>query len=505
MICYAQDEKLMNIFRQLRWKLILNYTIVTVSAFLVVILILGGIVLPRIFVQTNIVNPEGLLQILQKNNAPLMSHILSQSPVDTELINMLLAGSDNQITSFDFVRIGAVRFTVRTMATFRFLVIGADGILLGKSENGFPTDYVIGQPFDLEQVQGLEAPFNAALAGGTDPSLLYTIYEPNERYVLAIPVKITSGGENRVVGVFVVFIDNVPNQTDVPANILNIAARSLLIFLLGIGSMGTIFGAFFARGLSARFKRLSTAIDAWSEGDFSMFIEDPIGDEISQLAQRLNNMAKQLQSLLHRRQEMAVSEERNRLARDLHDSAKQMALAASFQLGTALTLYDRDPQVAKKHLVEADALVDSVRNELTNLVHELRPKPVDGQDFSETLKEYMVDWSHRNGIELTMDIEENDELSLGTQEALFRIAQEALANIARHSSASRADVSLEYEADVVKMIIKDDGHGFDKSVQHGGLGLYSMRERAEALGGCFTVESSPEQGAKIVVTLPQPV
>jgi signal transduction histidine kinase len=494
----------MDIFRQLRWKLILNYTIVTVSAFLVVILILGGIVLPRIFVQTNIVNPEGLLQILQKSNGPLLSHILSQSPVDTELINMMLQGSDDQITSFDFLRIGSIQFTVRTMASFRFLVIGTDGILLGKTENGFPANYVIGQPLDLKLVQGLEAPFNAALAGGTDPSLLYTMYEPNERYVLVIPVfKMTRGGENQVVGVVVVFVDNVPNQTDVPSHILNVAARSLLIFMLGIGIMGTIFGAFFAHGLSARFRRLSTIIDSWSEGDFSKFIEDTIGDEISQFAQRLNNMAKQLQSLLHRRQEMAVSEERNRLARDLHDSAKQMALAASFQLGTALTLYDRDPKTAQKHLVEADALVDSVRNELTNLVHELRLQPADGQDFSENLKEYVVDWSHRSGIELNIDIEGNEELSVETREALFRIAQEALANIARHSSASCADVSLEYTPGVVKMIIKDNGHGFDKSKQHGGMGLYSMRERAEVLGGSFTVESSPEQGTKIAVTLPR--
>jgi signal transduction histidine kinase len=494
----------MNILRQLRWKLTLNYTIVTVSAFLVVILILVGIVLPRIFVQTNIVDPEGLLRILQKNNGPLFSHILSQSPVDTELINMLLQGSDNQITSFDFLRIGAVNFTVRTMATFRFLVISADGILLGKTENGFPADYAIGQPIDVEQVQGLGAPFHAALAGGKDPSLLYTIYEPNERYVLAIPAfKTTSGSENQVVGVFVIFIDNVPNQTDVPANILNIVARSVLAFLLGISIMGTIFGAFFAHGLSARFMRLSTTIDAWSEGDFSKFIEDTAGDEISQFAQRLNKMAKQLQSLLRRRQEMAVSDERNRLARDLHDSAKQMALAASFQLGTALTLYDRDPQIAKKHLVEADALVDSVRNELTNLVHELRSQQVDGQNFPKTFKEYVVDWSHRSEIELNIDIQGNDELSIETREALFRIAQEALANIARHSSASRADVSLEYETDVVRMIIKDNGHGFDKGIKHGGLGLYSMRERAEVLGGNFTVESSPEQGTKITTTLPR--
>jgi signal transduction histidine kinase len=504
MICYEQDEKLMNIFRQLRWKLILNYTIVTVSAFLVVILILAGIVLPRIFVQTNIVDPEGLLRILQKNNGPLIGHILSRSPVDTELINILLQGSDDQITSFDFLRIGSMRFTVRTMATFRFLVVGPDGILLGKTDTGFPDNFVIGQPLDLKQVPGLEAPFTAALANEKDISRLYTIYEPNKRYVLAIPVtKMENGGENQIVGVFVVFIDNVPTQTDVPSHILNIVARSLLLFLLGIGIMGTIFGAFFAHGLSARFRRLSTNIDAWSEGDFSEFIEDTTGDEISRFAQRLNNMAKQLQSLLHRRQEMAVSEERNRLARDLHDSAKQMALAASFQLGTALTLYDRNPQIAKEHLAEADVLVDSVRNELTNLVHELRPQPVDGQYFSENLKEYVVDWSHRCGIKVDIDIEGNDELSAEVREALFRITQEALANIARHSSASCADVSLEYETDMVKMIIKDDGHGFDKSIKHGGLGLYSMRERAEVLGGSFTVESSPEQGTMIAVTLPR--
>jgi two-component system, NarL family, sensor histidine kinase LiaS len=493
----------MNIFRKLRWKLTFNYTIVTVSAFLVVVLILGGILLPRIFVQTNIVDPEGLLRILQKSNGPLLRHILSQSPVDIELINILLQGSDDPITSFDFLRIGALRFTVRTMATFRFLVIGTDGILLGKTENGFPANFVIGQPFDLKQVQGLEAPFNAALANEKDLSRLYTVYEPNKRFVLAIPViKTTSGGENQVVGVVVVFIDNVPTQADVPLHILDVAATSLLIFLLGIGIMGTLFGAIFAHGLSARFRRLSTTTDAWSEGDFSKFIEDTTGDEISQFAQRLNKMAKQLQNLLHRRQEMAVSEERNRLARDLHDSAKQMALAASYQLGTALTLFERDPQTAKKHLMEADSLVDSVRNELTNLVHELRIQALDGQDFSEILKEYTFDWSQRSGIESTVMIEENDETPLETRETLFRIAQEALANVARHSSAKSVEISLEYEGKTVTMRIKDDGHGFDARVKHTGLGLSSMRERAEASGGSFTISSEPDQGTQIIVTLP---
>ncbi len=70
----------------------------------------------------------------------------------------------------------------------RALIIGTDGTLLGKTEYSFPTSFVIGQPFDLAQVQGLEAPFNAALAGDTDTSHLYTIFEPNKRYVLALPI-----------------------------------------------------------------------------------------------------------------------------------------------------------------------------------------------------------------------------------------------------------------------------------------------------------------------------
>jgi len=490
------------LFRQLRWKLTLNYTIVTVSAFLVVILILGGIVLPRIFVQTKFVRPEGLLRILQKNTNPLWSRILSQSPVDTELIKLLLKDSNPQITSFDFLRIGSVQFTVRTMATFRVLVIGTDGILLGKTENSFPANFVIGQPFDLKQVQGLEAPFNAALAGGGDMSQLYTIYKPEERFLLAIPIINYSGINVRVAGVIVVFVDDFPTQADVPSHILNIAARSLLIFMLGIGIMGAIFGAFFAHGLSTRFRRLFSTIDAWSEGDFSKFIEDTTGDEIGQFSQRLNNMARQLQDLLRRRQAIAVSEERNRLARDLHDSAKQQALAASFQLGTALTLYERDPEIAKKHLVEADSLVNAVRKELTDLVDELRPQSMEAQDFSESLKEYALEWSHRSGIEMNVDFLGSGELSPAARETLFRIAQEALANVARHSAASCADLSLEYGTNMVKMIIRDDGHGFDMHIQHVGLGLYSMRERAEVLGGSFTVESAAKQGTRIVVSLP---
>ena len=498
----------MNIFHQLRWKLTLSYTIVTVCAFLVIILILGGILFAQIFVPKNVLSPEGMIDNFMQGRGlttyPVWSQILSQSPLDTNLVDLYVKDSYSQINSSELFRIGAISFGATTYASIRVLITGPDGTVLGTSiqDEAFRNS-VLGKRLDPAQIPGLEAPLKAAMAGDKEPNHLYTTLVPDRRYVFAAPLFNTASEEkNQVVGVMVVLFDAVPTQGDIPAHIFNVAAKSLLIFLLGIGVMGAIFGGIFANGLTRRFTRISATTDLWSVGDFSRYIVDETGDEITQFSQRLNNMARQLQSLLRRRQDMAVSEERNRLARDLHDSAKQQALAASLELGTALTLYERDPAGAKKHLLEADALVDAVRKELTNLVHELRPQEMDGQDFSEILKEYAIEWSQRSGIELNFNIEGNQELPLEARETLFRIAQEALANIARHSAANRTDFSLVYEAGVARLTIQDDGIGFDPHAQRGGIGLYSMRERAEALGGRFIVDSAPGQGTRIQVSLP---
>jgi NarL family two-component system sensor histidine kinase LiaS len=494
---------MMNIFRKLRWQLTLSYTLVTVCAFLVVILILGSILLPRLFIPDNILTPEGIIDVLRENSTRLWSHILSQSPVDINLVRLLLEDPSGTITSNDILRIGSLEFFVRTTAAMRAFVIGADGTLLGLSGHIDAPNLSVGHPFDPGVYQGLEAPFTAAMAGETDSKYLYSVFGEDKRFLLALPIfNEAEGKENQVVGVIVVVLESFPTQSDIPVHILNIAGRSLITFLLGIGIMGAIFGYIFANRLDARFARISTVTDLWSAGDFSRYIEDTIGDEITQFTQHLNNMAKQLQNLLLRRQEMAISEERNRLARDLHDSAKQQALAASFELGTALTLFDRDSEGAKKHLVEADALIDSVRTELTNLVDELRPQAIEGQEFTEILSEYVIEWSHRSGIEANIDSKGDEELPLETREILFRIAQEALANIARHSSASSAELSLEYGTNNVTMIIKDDGCGFDTSTAQNGVGLRSMRERAEAVNGIFNLESVVNRGTKISVRLP---
>lgn len=499
----------MNFLRQLRWKMTLSYTLVTVGALLVITLIVGGVVFTRFLVPESSLDPEQMIVdwMITPNVSstyPMLSRILSQSPVDMEMLRLYLRNSESDIADFTIFSLGSLEFNVTSMISIRVLALDTGGVVLGTS---FPEDplssSLIGQHFDPEMIQGLEAPYRAAQAGDTTPDHLYTEVVPAQKYVFAAPVFDVIGKDrSRIVGIIVILFDSLPTQKDTPLYALNLAGRSLLIFLLAVGIMGAVFGAFFAHGLAERFKRISATTDRWSQGDFSGYIEDETGDEISQFSRRLNHMAGQLQDLLHRRQEMAVSEERNRLARDLHDSAKQQALAASFELGTALTLYDRDPAGAKSHLQEADALVDSVRKELTNLVEELRPPSLGGQDLTLLLREHALDWSHRSGIQVDLSLEEDAQPSPAACETLFRIAQEALANIARHSSARHASLSLEAGDQVLTLTIRDDGRGFDTRVPHGGLGLHTMQERAEASGGTLTVESTPGQGTQVRVALP---
>ena len=324
--------------------------------------------------------------------------------------------------------------------------------------------------------------------------------EPNERFYLALPV--TDGNDPEVLGVVIIYLDHLPTANDIPETLKQLLLQSVLILLLAAGLVGTIFGALTARGMVLRLRRVSQATDAWSQGDFSEFIDDPVGDEISTLAVRLNHMAEQLQQFLKRSQEMAVSEERNRLARDLHDSAKQEALAASFHLGTALTLFERDPQSAKSHLVEAEALVDSVRVELTDLIHELRPPSMEGTRFDETLNEYIIEWAHQSGIEASIKVDGFIDLPLETKQAIYRIMQEALANVAKHSGAQSVEVALDFSDHSVEFCIRDNGVGFDTQQQYNGMGLDSMRERVESLQGDFSLLSEPEGGTEICITVP---
>lgn len=277
---------------------------------------------------------------------------------------------------------------------------------------------------------------------------------------------------------------------------------STIFFVIFAFLVGTIGSLYTARNFTRRFKKLVLAVDPWSKGDFSSFIQDTSSDEIGQLARQLNRMAEQLQHLLQTRQNLATLEERNRLARDLHDSVKQRIFVAILQVGAAKIQLGQREATTQQHLTEAESILQQVQQELVALIHELRPVALEEKGLNSALQTLATQWSRQTGIAASLAIagESLQPLPPSAEEALFRVTQEALSNAIRHSQATSIQIHLVYQPDTVTLSLSDNGQGFDAILEPGqGVGLASMRERIAAVGGEIHVESASGKGTSVIV------
>lgn len=267
--------------------------------------------------------------------------------------------------------------------------------------------------------------------------------------------------------------------------------------------VGTLFGFITARWLERRLERLREATDAWSEGQFDARYHDEANDEISRFGRQLNHVAAELEGLLHTRQELAALEERNQLARDLHDSVKQQLTAATLQISTAEALIEQNPRAARNALVEAERLAIQAQQELTTIILELRPAALHDKGLPEALQHYLDQWVVQTGIQANFSTSPISDLPFNLELTLFRVAQEALANVTRHSAAGRVTVQLIATTGQITLNIRDDGRGFHPAaIQDSGFGLKSMRERVTQLNGSLSVISTPGSGTEVRAVLP---
>ena len=206
--------------------------------------------------------------------------------------------------------------------------------------------------------------------------------------------------------------------------------------------------------------------------------------------------------LFEQTKDLAVMEERNRLARDLHDSAKQKAFAALAQLGTANGIIKTKPDEVIPHLSEAETLVYEVIQELTFLIQEIYPIALQEKGLPTTLREYVFEWENRNDAVVNLTVQNERPLPLNVEQAVYRFIQEALANVSRHSKAGRVVISLVYNPESLQVIIADDGHGFDMNQKAKGMGFRSMRERISSIRGTVQIQSAPGQGTRLIAQLP---
>jgi NarL family two-component system sensor histidine kinase LiaS len=217
------------------------------------------------------------------------------------------------------------------------------------------------------------------------------------------------------------------------------------------------------------------------------------------LKRQVEERTQEIETLFEQTKELAIIEERNRLARDLHDSAKQKAFAALAQLGAVRGMMTRESGIAKSHLNEVEDLVYEVIQELTFLIQEMYPMALKEKGFITILREYLYEWESRNDIHVSLTVAQERRLPLEIEQALYRITQESLANIARHSHASQVSIELNYNGDSVDMILSDNGCGFNLDQKPAGVGLRTMRERAVMIGGNIEIVSSPGNGTQIRV------
>ena len=218
----------------------------------------------------------------------------------------------------------------------------------------------------------------------------------------------------------------------------------------------------------------------------------------------LLSIAVERAELFARSTRLGAVEERNRLAREIHDTLAQGLTATALQLESADALLDAGSEKAHEPLRRALSLTRSNLEEARRSVLDLRASPLEGRPLSEALKAFVERWEAETGIAARYGaVNGSRPLPPSVEAALYRICQEALTNVARHAGAERATVRLVATPDRVRLAVEDDGRGFDAAgVPEDRHGIVGMRERAEVLGGTLEVRSGPGEGTRIEVTVP---
>ncbi len=204
-------------------------------------------------------------------------------------------------------------------------------------------------------------------------------------------------------------------------------------------------------------------------------------------------------------QQAAALEERQRLARDLHDAVTQTLFSASMIADVLPRLWERNPDEAQRRLAELRQLTRGALAEMRTLLLELRPSALRDANLGDVLQQLGEAVTGRARLPVTVTVTGEERLPPDVRVALYRIAQEAMHNVIKHASAQQVAVELHQTPEEVTLRICDDGRGFDAARVDGGhFGLRIMHERAEAAGAALQVASQPDHGTTITVRWPQP-
>jgi len=295
-----------------------------------------------------------------------------------------------------------------------------------------------------------------------------------------------------------------------------------LVLIAAVGLIAIGLGVALSLSVTLPLKRLQAQITAVAGGGSTPSEPAIKGrDEVAQIAQAFHETV-QTASLLREmetrskrlaalsaRVARAQEEERERIARELHDGLGQALTAIRLDLSAAGRRLGGDEGGVTEYLGKAQRLTEESLDELRRIVFDLRPPALDHLGLVAALESYAREFEQRFKLQVTLTADEfTSRLPFEVETALYRICQEALTNVSKHANASQVLLRLERDSETVALAVRDDGAGFDAaSVLDGSgalrsIGILSMERRAEELGGEFRIESSPGRGTRIRAAMP---
>jgi NarL family two-component system sensor histidine kinase LiaS len=242
-------------------------------------------------------------------------------------------------------------------------------------------------------------------------------------------------------------------------------------------------------------------------------------DQIRRLVEAFNTMAatlqqalrtesaaneqnrKQIIKLAQQERMTAILEERQRIARELHDSVKQQLFSITLATGAAVNLLEHDPALARTYLAHVQQMGALAQSEMTTLLQEMTPLPLHDHHLEDAVYQYLAPLCDLHRLKLLWRVEGTNTLTTAQEHTLFRIIQEAASNVVRHSRAIVLRVSLHFGLQT-RLVIEDDGAGFDpEAVPPTSTGLATMRLRVKQMGGRLALSSIIGQGTRLEIIL----
>ncbi|MFV3126936.1 histidine kinase [Niveispirillum sp. KHB5.9] len=285
-----------------------------------------------------------------------------------------------------------------------------------------------------------------------------------------------------------------------------IQIRSIVEFLLSaIGAVillsvpiGIACGLVAARYVTRQLGRMNEVTESWRRGNFQVRIALPNDDVLIRHSQHLNDMAQDLALSLSLKQDLAVTDERNRMARELHDTVKQKLFALGLQLAAARA-QPAVMEAAREQMLEAETITREAQHDLMQIITQLRPSGTSDTSLHDRMRIIVDDFRRR--FTVTIELNHCGPIQSGnahTEHQVLRIVQEALMNAVRHGKAAKIVIAGRINGDTTLLTVTDNGVGFDTGRKSDGFGIISMRDRTRDLPrGTFAMESAIGVGTQV--------